>query len=135
MKKKEIIDSFLGGGAAFEGKLTFEGTIRVDGRFKGEMEGPGLLVIGPTGVLEADVRAGHVVCNGELRGRVTATESIEVRVPGKIFGDVVSPRVMIEEGVIFEGNCRTVKKDAPDLKNVVRLSEERVDKIARNQTS
>jgi cytoskeletal protein CcmA (bactofilin family) len=107
MKKKDTINTFLGEETAFEGRLSFSGAIRIDGRFKGDISSDGMLLIGEKGRLESDIRVGRIVVSGEIHGNVTATESIEIHVPGKVYGDIQAPTVLIHEGVIFKGNCRT----------------------------
>jgi cytoskeletal protein CcmA (bactofilin family) len=128
MKRNDKIDSFLGNDSTFEGKLIFSGTTRIDGNFRGEIETDGNLLIGSGGRVHADIKAGTVVCSGEIHGRLVVEKSIEVHVPGKIYGDIISPKVMIQEGVIFEGNCRTVRGDTSGGGNVVDMAGEKSKK-------
>ena len=108
LKIDERINSFLGREVQFEGKLTFDGVVKIDGHFKGEIRAKsGNLIVGNEGVVEADIHAASVLCSGEIRGRIIADERVNVQVPGKIFGDIRAPTVVIEEGVQFEGNCKT----------------------------
>jgi cytoskeletal protein CcmA (bactofilin family) len=65
------------------------------------------LVVGDSGIIEADVHATNVLSSGEIRGAVSADEVIEILEPGKVFGDIEAPNVVIHPGVIFEGNCWT----------------------------
>lgn len=110
-KKKEIIDSFIGRDAAFEGRLSFSGTVRIDGSFQGEIDATGNLVLGSEGKIEGDINTGSVISSGEIHGKVIAEESIELRVPGKMFGDIQAPKVVIRPGVVFEGSCRMGSND------------------------
>lgn len=107
-KKKETIDSFLGKDAVFEGKLSFSGTVKIDGEFSGEISATGYLLVGVDGRVNADIQAASVICSGEIHGKITAEHSIDIRVPGKIYGDIQAPTVVIQQGVIFEGSCRTL---------------------------
>ncbi len=120
MKKKEIIDSFLGKDARFDGNLTFRGTVRIDGHFKGDISASGNLIVGEKGKIEADIRASSVISNGEIHGSIVADQSLEIRAPGKVYGDIQAPTVVIQEGVLFEGNCWTLKEEA-DLKRPVAI--------------
>src|SRR5882724_11205017 len=97
------ITTLLGRGAAFEGKLTFEGTVRVDGRFKGEVFSDDVLVIGEGAVVEAEIDIGEVIIQGTVIGNVKAKRSIEIHAPGRVKGDLHTPRLQIDKGVIFEG--------------------------------
>ena len=97
------ITTLLGRGATFEGKLTFEGTVRIDGRFKGEVFTDDTLVIGEGAHVEAQIDVGEVIIQGTVVGNVTAKRSIEIHAPGRVKGDLHTPSLQIDKGVIFEG--------------------------------
>src|SRR5262245_3435532 len=97
------ITTLLGRGAAFEGKLTFEGTVRIDGRFRGEVFSDDVLVIGEGALVEAEIDIGEVIIQGTVVGNITAKRSIEIHAPGRVKGDVHTPSRQIDKGVIFEG--------------------------------
>ena len=107
MKKSKRLDSFLGEGTQIEGKLKFNGTLRIDGGFKGEVAATGSLFIGETAVIEADIHATNVLNSGEIRGSIYADEVIEIIEPGKVHGNIEAPNIVIHPGVFFEGNCYT----------------------------
>ncbi|PKN27179.1 MAG: hypothetical protein CVU64_16380 [Deltaproteobacteria bacterium HGW-Deltaproteobacteria-21] len=109
MKKRDEINAFLGSNTEFEGKLSFAGTVRIDGRFKGEIYTEGTLIVGETALIESNVYVNHIVVSGEIRGNIVAGKRIEIHAPGKVFGNIEAPAVVIDEGVIFEGNCRMTK--------------------------
>ena len=97
------ITTLLGRGAAFEGKLTFDGTVRIDGRFKGEVFSDDVLVIGEGAQVEAQIDVGEVIIQGTVVGNITAKRSIEIHAPGRVKGDLHTPTLQIDKGVIFEG--------------------------------
>ena len=97
------ITTLLGRGASFEGKLTFDGTVRIDGRFKGEVFSDDTLVIGEGAVVEAEIDIGEVIIQGTVVGNVKAKRSIEIHAPGRVKGDLHTPTLQIDKGVIFEG--------------------------------
>ena len=97
------ITTLLGRGAAFEGKLTFEGTVRIDGRFRGEVFSDDTLVIGEGALVEAEIDIGEIIIQGTVVGNVKAKRSIEIHAPGRVKGDVHTPSLQIDKGVIFEG--------------------------------
>ena len=97
------ITTLLGRGATFEGKLTFEGTVRVDGRFKGEVFSDDVLVIGEGALVEAEIDVGEVIIQGTVVGNIKAKRSIEIHAPGRVKGDLHTPSLVIDKGVIFEG--------------------------------
>ena len=97
------ITTLLGRGATFEGKLTFDGTVRVDGRFKGEVFSDDVLVIGEGALVEAEIDIGEVIIQGTVVGNIKAKRSIEIHAPGRVKGDLHTPSLVIDKGVIFEG--------------------------------
>lgn len=97
------ITTLLGRGASFEGKLTFDGTVRIDGRFKGEVFSDDTLVIGEGAIVEAEIEIGDVIIQGTVVGNVKAKRSIEIHAPGRVKGDLHTPVLQIDKGVIFEG--------------------------------
>lgn len=102
-KTKEEINTLLGWGTEFEGKLTFEGAVRVDGKFTGEVQSNGMLIIGEKAVVRAEIQAGIVLVHGETHGKISAKSRIEAYSPARIYGDIYSPVLVLGEGVIFEG--------------------------------
>ncbi len=92
-----------------EGRYSFRGTVMLNGKFKGEISSEDTLIIGERAVLEADVRAGRLVVNGEVTGNLRAMERIELKPTARVYGDVEAPVVVLEEGVLFEGHCRMSK--------------------------
>lgn len=119
MKNQNKIVTFLGENTVFDGVLRFEGTIRIDGLFKGRIEAPkGTLVIGETARLESNIHIAEIIISGEIRGDIRAARKIDLQVPGRVFGNIEAPIVVVQEGVVFAGNCRTltpgkIKRPAP----------------------
>ncbi len=104
-KNDDQINAFLGKDTEFEGKLSFTGAVRMDCRFKGEILSGGTLIVGESAVIESNVRVSHMVISGEVRGNIEA-DRVEIRAPGKVIGNIRSPVLVIEEGVIFDGSCQ-----------------------------
>jgi len=114
MKKTNDI-ALLGENTVFEGKLSFHGTVRIDGHFKGDISSDGILVIGEHGIVEANINSNCVVISGEAHGNINAGFGIEILAKGKVYGNIFTPSLIIHEGVIFEGSCRMDKtKSAPE---------------------
>lgn len=114
------ITTLLGRGASFEGKLTFEGTVRIDGKFKGEVFSDDVLVIGEGAIVEAEIDIGEVIIQGTVIGNVKAKRSIEIHAPGRVKGDLHTPSLQIDKGVVFEGrsfmeNLSAAAKPAPPV--------------------
>ena len=129
IKKQTNVCAFLGEDTEVEGKLTFHGTLRIDGRFKGEITAIGSLIIGDTGIIEADIHATNVLSSGEVRGAVSADEVIEILEPGKVMGNIEAPNVVIHPGVVFEGNCWThAPKKSISEEQIVMIRDAKADK-------
>jgi cytoskeletal protein CcmA (bactofilin family) len=102
-------DLLLGSGAEFDGKLTFRGTLRIDARFKGSITTDGVLVVGESARINAEVVCGSVVVHGEVTGNVRATGAVELRRTARMRGDVTSPAIVVDRGALLQG---TVKQSA-----------------------
>jgi len=107
-------NTFIGKGSEFVGKLTFDGTVRIDGKIDGEIFSRGTLVIGPGADVAAKIQVDTVIISGTVRGNITSAKKIEMRAPGKLYGNIKAPVLIIEEGVIFEGNCKMENIEAPE---------------------
>jgi cytoskeletal protein CcmA (bactofilin family) len=105
-KTKDQINALLGKNTEFEGKLTFEGAVRIDGRFAGEILTPGTLIVGESASIQSRIKVSDIIISGEVRGDIIADGKVEIHAPGKVFGNIHAPTLVVEEGVIFEGNCR-----------------------------
>jgi len=100
------LNALLGRGSEFEGKLTFEGTVRIDGKFTGTIVTNDVLVIGEGAKVSAEITCGTVIVHGEVTGNVRAKNAIELHHPARMRGNVESPSLMIEKGVMFEGQAK-----------------------------
>lgn len=97
------INTLLGRGSEFEGKLTFEGTVRIDGKLAGEVFSDDVLVVGEGAYVEAEIDVGEIIIQGTVVGNIRAKRGIEIHAPGRVKGDLTSPSLQIDKGVIFEG--------------------------------
>ena len=99
------INTLLGRGSEFEGKLTFEGTVRIDGTLRGEVFSDDVLIVGEGARVEAEIDVGEIIIQGTVMGNIRAKRSIEILTPGRVKGDLTTPSLQIDKGVIFEGRC------------------------------
>jgi cytoskeletal protein CcmA (bactofilin family) len=99
------INTLLGKGSEFEGKLTFEGTVRVDGKLSGQVFSDDVLVVGEGAEVHAEIDIGEIIIQGTVVGNIRAKRAVEIHAPGKVKGDVTTPSLQIDKGVIFEGKC------------------------------
>lgn len=97
--------AFLGKGSRVTGKLNFEGPVRIEGQIEGEISAQDTLTIGESAVVNATITGNAIVIHGRVTGDVTARKRLEIRAPGKLFGNISTPSLVIHEGVVFEGQC------------------------------
>lgn len=107
------LNALLGKGSEFQGKLTFEGSVRIDGRFTGEIFSDGTLIIGEGAQIQAEIRVGSVAVYGNVTGNITAMDAVELHAPASLRGNISSPALHIDKGVFFDGACQmtTPKED------------------------
>jgi cytoskeletal protein CcmA (bactofilin family) len=113
------LNALLGRGSEFEGKLTFEGTVRIDGKFTGTIVTNDVLVIGEGAKVNAEITCGTVIVHGEINGNVKAKNAVELHHPAKMRGNVETPSLMVEKGVIFEGQSKMEALDKSSGKPAV----------------
>jgi cytoskeletal protein CcmA (bactofilin family) len=99
------INTLLGRGSEFEGKLTFEGTVRIDGKLAGEIFSDDVLVVGEGAEVRAEIDVGEIIIQGTVIGNVKAKRLVEIHAPGRVKGDITTPSLQIDKSVIFEGRC------------------------------
>jgi cytoskeletal protein CcmA (bactofilin family) len=98
-------------GCEFEGKLSFEGTVRIGGKFKGEVYTKDTLVVAEGAHVEADIQSGVVVINGTVEGNINATSRVEIHEPAIFRGNIRTPSLKVDKGVIFEGQSSMTGPD------------------------
>lgn len=104
--KADSITTFLGTETTIEGVIEFKGTIRLDGRVKGEIRSEcGTVIIGEKAVIDADIEVDVAIIMGQVNGVIDAKDRIELYPPGSVFGDIHAPLISIDAGVKFNGNC------------------------------
>jgi cytoskeletal protein CcmA (bactofilin family) len=101
----EDLNGFMDVGTEFVGELRFRDTFRIDGRLRGKVVSENTLIVGETGQVDAEIDCGVVSIRGSVSGKILARQRIELLAGCKVHGTLVAPRVVIEEGAFFEGNC------------------------------
>ena len=105
-KPEGEINTLLGRGSEFEGKLTFEGTVRIDGKLSGEIFSEDVLVVGEGAQVSAEIDVGVIIVEGSVTGNIKAKRACELHAPARVRGNIETPSLYVDKGVIFEGNCR-----------------------------
>lgn len=112
----ETYPTILGPDATFKGELSFEKGMKLQGRFEGKINTPGRLQVSKEAKMAADVEAGSITVEGEVRGNLTANDRIELKATARYEGDLRATKLVVEEGAIFTGNVavgpEAVKKGA-----------------------
>lgn len=111
-KIREIVEEhrlagLIDQGTELKGELNFKGSFRIEGYFQGKIYSDSMLIVGEKGKVEADVRVGQLVINGEIRGKLQAKERVEIHNKGRVFGSIITPRLVVEEGAYLEATCQT----------------------------
>ncbi len=102
----EEISAYLGKQTIFEGKMTFEGVFRLDGKFEGEIFESGTLIVGETAIIKGKVGLDTIIINGLVEGDVHAKARVEIHSTGKVYGTLFTPILTINEGGVLEGHCK-----------------------------
>jgi cytoskeletal protein CcmA (bactofilin family) len=106
-----VSTSVIDHGCEAEGRLTFVGTLALNGKFRGQLLTADTLFLGQDGEVEADVQVGVAVISGQIKGNITARERIELCRTARIFGNVAAPVLVLEEGAAFDGQCKTSRQE------------------------
>lgn len=114
---EEKMDTIIGQGAEMEGTISVLGSARVDGRFKGTLKVQGALIVGKTGVIDGEISAKNGVIGGVIKGKLNVEEKVVFESTARFTGELTCKAIVIEEGVIFDGNCsmssKTSHKEEP----------------------
>ena len=106
LKARGDLNGFLDAGSHIKGDLHFDDTFRIDGRLTGKAVSKGNLVVGENGEVDAEIEVGGVFVSGTVRGRITASERIEIAAGGRVYADLRTPVLVVEDGAILEGHCK-----------------------------
>src|SRR4030042_5108674 len=106
----KIVNSIIGEGSEFKGEFTINGLLRIDGKFRGTIETEGKVLIGQSGEAVTDIKANVVVVGGKVKGNIYATDRVIMLSTGHVEGNIITPGLIMEDGVVFEGNCTLNKR-------------------------
>jgi cytoskeletal protein CcmA (bactofilin family) len=112
------LTAFIDQGSEFEGKLSFKDTVRIDGRFRGEISSENTLIVGESGEIEASIRSRNVVVSGSVVGNVMASAKVMLHKTARIEGDVETGCLVMEEGAVLNGEVKMGKNGSGSLKAV-----------------
>lgn len=107
---KDEINAFLGSGTAYEGKLTFQGAVRIDGHFSGEIISEGSLIIGKDALIEGTIDVGEFILSGTFKGDALVRRRSVFHKLGVFNGTLSSPALLVEDGALFNGTLSMQEK-------------------------
>jgi cytoskeletal protein CcmA (bactofilin family) len=105
-KGAEDLNGFLDEGTEFSGEMRFRDVLRIDGRASGRIVSDNTLIIGETGQVDAEIDCGVVSIRGRVSGQVRGRERIELLSGCRVQARLVAPKLLIEDGAFFEGDCQ-----------------------------
>ena len=112
--EKGDIKAFLGPGSQFEGKLLFHEIVRLDGEFKGEIISNDTLIVGDGARVEAEITVGTLILSGSFKGNIKAAVKVDLRAPARVEGNIVTPALVVEEGVVLNSTLNMAASDSAE---------------------
>jgi cytoskeletal protein CcmA (bactofilin family) len=103
--KPSELNGFLDSGSHVHGELRFDASFRVDGKFTGTVASNGDLIVGEGGEVEGELAVGQIFVSGTVRGSIRASKRIQISPSGKVYAEIDTPSLVIEDGAFFEGRC------------------------------
>lgn len=109
------IDSLIGEHSSFKGELTFEGVVRIDGKFEGNIasKSDGTLIVSESAEILGEVDVPNLVLHGTMRGNVRATKHLRIGPKGRLHGDVEYAVIALDEGAVVNGRCTRISDRTP----------------------
>lgn len=120
--KNETTNCIIGEGSIFDGRFYVNGSILIEGKFQGDIKTDDQLVVGPTGKVKTDIVARRVTIAGTLIGNIIASEEVSLLHTGKVLGNINTPRLTVEPGVITEGKVTITSGQNEDTKHLIEES-------------
>jgi len=97
--------NLIGAGTVIDGDVRSVGDIRIDGTVHGNVISKAKVVVGSTGIIEGDVNSQHADVSGMIKGKITVSELTFLKSAGRIVGDIVTGKLVVEVGASFTGSC------------------------------
>ncbi len=132
MQKNEIIgkvNGFIDRDTVMTGDIKFSDSFRIDGTFKGKILSGNTLIVGEGGIVEADVDVANISVNGVVKGTLKASERVEIYSLGRVTGEIITPKLIVEDGAFFQGSCQMELKVLESKSKVMEEKPEKDQKI------
>ena len=112
IKEGERLNTIVGQGTVLKGECSVNGTVRVDGTIDGSLKATGVAILGKSGMIKGDLVVGNAIVGGVVEGSVIAEGRLELQSGAKVEGDIKAKKLVVEEGVFFQGFCNMEQKAA-----------------------
>jgi cytoskeletal protein CcmA (bactofilin family) len=109
--KQGDLNGFLDHGSYLEGELRFDASFRVDGKLTGRVNSAGDLIVGESGEIDGELKVGQIFISGTVRGNIHAAKRVQIAPTGKVFAEIDTPALIIEDGATFEGRCAMSREE------------------------
>ena len=109
-REVERLNTIIGQGTVIKGECSVSGTVRVDGIIDGSLSASGVAILGKSGEVRGDMEVGNAIVGGKVDGSVLAQGRLELQSGARVEGDISAKRLVVEEGVFFQGFCNMEKK-------------------------
>jgi cytoskeletal protein CcmA (bactofilin family) len=120
--KNDSTNCIIGEGSIFEGRFYVNGSILIEGKFQGDIRTDDQLIVGPTGKVKTDIQARKVTIAGTLIGNISASEEVDLLHTGKVLGNITTPKLVVEPGVITEGKVTITSGQVDEAKKIIEES-------------
>ncbi len=109
----------IGEGSVFDGRFYVNGSILIEGKFQGDIRTDDQLIVGPSGKVKTDIQARKVTIAGTLIGNIAATEEVSLLHTGRVLGNIMTPRLTVEPGVVTEGKVTITSGQTEDARKLI----------------
>jgi cytoskeletal protein CcmA (bactofilin family) len=120
--KSDVTNCIIGEGSIFEGRFYVNGSILIEGKFQGDIRTDDQLIVGPTGKVKTDIQARKVTIAGTLIGNISASEEVTLVHTGKVLGNITTPKLVVEPGVITEGKVSITSGQVDEARKIIEES-------------
>ena len=120
--KNDTTNCIIGEGSIFDGRFYVNGSILIEGKFQGDIKTDDQLIVGPTGKVKTDIQARRVTIAGTLIGNIAASEEVSLLHTGKVLGNITTPKLTVEPGVITEGKVTITSGQTDDARKMIEES-------------
>lgn len=117
--KNDTTNCIIGEGSIFDGRFYVNGSIMIEGKFQGDIRTDDQLIVGPTGKVKTDIQARRVTIAGTLIGNISATEEVTLLHTGKVLGNITTPKLSVEPGVITDGKVIITSGQSEETRKII----------------